>query len=98
MKTITRKAAVAIIEAQKDAGLFFSVEFIKRSTGELRKMVCRGGVAKHLKGGELNYDRAEKALIGVWDATVTDPTKAYRNISIEGIQMLKANKMEYLVK
>lgn len=98
MKTISRKQAVKIIEAQKDEGTFFSVDFIKRSTGELRKMGCRGGVQKYLKGGELNYDRKEHDLIGVWDRFVEDPTKAYRSISIEGIRMLRAGGEEYKVK
>jgi hypothetical protein len=33
----------------------FSVEFIKLN-GEHRKMVCRLGVKKHLRGGSLSYD------------------------------------------
>ena len=36
----------------------FSVEFTKKD-GTLRKMVCRLGVKKHLKGGELGYDPIE---------------------------------------
>ena len=97
MKTISRDKAVEIIRAQKEEGVFFSLEFIKRSTGELRKMVCRGGVKKHLQGGELKYNPADHDLIGVWDSTVADPKKAYRSISIEGIQMLKAGGEEYKI-
>lgn len=47
-------------------GRFFSVVFVKRTTGELRTMICRTGVTKYLVGGELNYDPEEKGLIIVW--------------------------------
>jgi len=97
MKVITRQQAVNIIIAQKGEGNFFGVEFIKRTTGELRKMVCRGGVQKHLKGGELKYVPGEKNLIGVWDSTVEDNTKAYRMIAIEGIKTLNAEGEQYEV-
>lgn len=97
-KIINRQEAVNIINAQKGEGVFFGVEFIKRTTGELRKMVCRGGVQKHLKGGTLAYDPAKKNLIGVWDSTVEDNTKAYRMISVEGIKTLNAGGVEYQVE
>lgn len=98
MIAISREKAVDIILEQKEEGNFFSVEFIKKTTGELRKMVCRGGVRKHLKGGELGYNPSEKGLVGVWDSTVADPTKAYRMISIAGLKTLKAGGVEYEVK
>lgn len=47
-------------------GQFFSVLFEKRTNGEIRKMQCRTGVHKHLKGGELKYSPNEKGLITVW--------------------------------
>ena len=37
----------------------FSVTFIKRTTGELRKMVCRRAVKKYLAGGSLGYHARE---------------------------------------
>ena len=97
MKKISRKEAVELIYAQKNEGVFFGVSFIKRTTGELRKMVCRGGVQKHLKGGELSYNPSDHALIGIWDSTVEDRTKAYRMIAIEGIKTLSAGGEEYEV-
>ena len=96
-KQISRQEAVNIIVAQKGEGVFFGVEFIKRTSGELRKMVCRGGVQKHLKGGVLQYNPQEKNLIGVWDSTVEDRTKAYRMIAVEGIKTLNAGGVEYEV-
>lgn len=47
----------------------------------MRKMVCRLGVKKHLKGIGPLYDREEKNLICVYDMQKF----AYRSISIEGI-------------
>lgn len=72
--------AAAIIEGS--GGKFFSVEFTKRTTGELRKMVCRTGVRSHLKGGELGYDPVEKRLITVFDTAKNQ----YRSIPLEGIR------------
>ena len=97
-KVITRQEAVNIICAQKTNGVFFSVEFIKRTSGELRKMVCRGGVQKHLVGGTLKYNPKEKNLIGVWDSMVENPKKAYRMIAVEGIKVIKASGREYKVE
>lgn len=63
-------------------GKIFSIKFIKRTTKELRSMVCRTGVKKHLKGGEPAYDPKEKDLIVVYDMQ----SKGYRSIPKEGIQ------------
>ena len=63
-------------------GKIFSVEFIKRTTGELRRMTCRIGVKKHLKGGEKAYSAAQKRLLTVFDMDA----KGYRSIPLEGIQ------------
>jgi len=43
------------------------VEFIKRSTGTLRKMKCRTGVKKHLKGDKKGYSSAARGLHTVFD-------------------------------
>ncbi len=66
-----------------DGGIFH-VEFIKRTTGELRKMQCRLGVKKHLKGGSKAYDSSAKNLLTVFDMQA----KAYRSIPLEAIQRL----------
>ncbi len=94
---VTRESAVKIILEIKEEGTFFGVKFIKRGNGELREMVCRGGVRKHLKGGELGYVPSEKALIGVWDSTVEDNTKAYRMIPYEGILEVSSGGITYKI-
>jgi len=62
-------------------GKIFHIEFIKRTTGELRKMRCRLGVTKHLKGGDKKYSPKAKQLLTVFDME----SKGYRSIPVEGI-------------
>ena len=65
-------------------GSIFYVEFIKRSTGELRKMRCRLGVEKNLTGKGMNYDPAKHDLLCVYDLD----KEAYRMIALESIQRI----------
>ena len=73
-----REDVIKLIEESK--GHIFRINFIKRTTGELRKMRCRIGVKKDLKGNP-PYDAKEKQLIHVYDMDV----KQYRSIPYEGI-------------
>lgn len=73
-----------IREAIRNAkGKIFSVIFTKKN-GELRKMVCRTGVTKHLKGGELAYDPIEKGMLPVFDMQKQE----YRMINLRTIQSI----------
>lgn len=65
-------------------GQIFSVEFIKRTDGSLRRMVCRLGVKKHLKGGTAAYDAKEHDLLTVFDME----KGGYRSIPVEAVQSL----------
>ena len=65
-------------------GRIFSVEFIKRSTGELRTMTDRVGVKKHLQGGTKSYNPAQHNLLTVFDMDA----RGYRSIPIESVQRL----------
>jgi hypothetical protein len=71
-------------------GKFFTVEFIKRGNGKLRVMNCRTRVHKHRRMGQLKFKPSQYNLILVYDVKV----KGYRMISVEGIQKLRAQKME----
>ena len=74
----------AIREAVAKAnGRIFSVEFVKKDC-TLRKMICRTGVTKHLKGGELPYDPIDKGLLSVFDMSVQD----YRMINLRTIKSI----------
>ena len=72
-------------------GHVFHVEFIKRTTGEMRLMQCRTGVKKHLKGGKKAYNAKSKDLLTVFDMKV----KGYRSISVDGIQELRVNGQSF---
>jgi len=66
-------------------GRIFTVDFIKRTNGELRTMVCRRGVRKGITGRGMNYDPLSKALLTVWDVQ----KGAYRMISLDNLVSLK---------
>lgn len=59
----------------------FSVTFIKRMTGELRTMVCRRRVKRHLHGGDAPYSFKTEGLLPVFDLQKMD----YRTIPSEGV-------------
>lgn len=68
----------------------FSVEFIKLN-GEPRKMVCRLGVKKHLKGGSLGYDARSLNLLPVFDMEKGQ----YRMINFDSIINLTVDGTTY---
>jgi hypothetical protein len=68
------------LEGRTD-GRFFSVTFIKRTTGEIRKMNCRLHVLRHLKGVGSTYDPKAHDLMVVWDIG----KKGYRSIPLENV-------------
>jgi hypothetical protein len=65
-------------------GQIFAVEFIKRADGKLRRMVCRLGVKKHLKGGDSAYDAKSHNLLTVFDME----KGGYRSIPVDAVQSL----------
>lgn len=69
------------------SGRTFVVEFVKRSTGEVRKMQARCGVKAHLAGGSMPYSPLEKKLLPVWDFNKED----YRLVSLDSINWVKLN-------
>ena len=73
-------------------GQIFYIEFIKRSTGELRKMRCRKGVKRYLKGGSKSYNPKAKNLITVFDMD----KGAYRSIPVEGVQCLTVSGQSFV--
>tara|TARA_R110000824_G_scaffold250464_5_gene439258 strand:+ start:578 stop:862 length:285 start_codon:yes stop_codon:yes gene_type:complete len=91
MKTIDRDTAKQYI--YKTKGKIFSAVFTKKN-GEKRKMVCRQGVAKYVKGVGLNFKPEEKNLIGVFDMH----KKAYRFINVKTLEAVKIKGINYQVK
>lgn len=79
-----KKELAEAYEKASEGGRWFSVEFIKKN-GERRRMICREGVYRHLKGGELKYKPEKYDLRTVWDAekegyrmVPTDPSRVIR--------------------
>ena len=72
----------------------FTVEFIKRSTLELRVMNATTRYEEHLKGGELKYDTVEKGLLPVWDLD----KQAFRSIPLDAVILIKVGRRKYTVK
>lgn len=84
-----KESALDIIKKSK--GKFFTVEFVKRTTGEIRKMNCRTGVSKGVTGVGKLYEPEEKGLITVWDTQA----KNFRSISLEGIITVTSQGVEW---
>jgi hypothetical protein len=68
----------------------FSVTFTKKD-GTTRDMVCRLGVTKHLKGGEMNHDPESLGHLVVFDMQ----KEAYRTINFNTITSIKFEGKEY---
>ena len=91
MKTIDRVTAKQYI--YKTNGKIFSAVFTKKD-GEKRKMVCRQGVAKYVKGVGLKFKPEEHSLIGVFDMH----KKAYRFINVKTLEQIKIKGITYTIK
>lgn len=59
------------------SGQLFSVDFIKRGTGELRTMTARRGVKKGVKGVGMSYNPEEHDLLIVYDMQKLDPASPH---------------------
>jgi hypothetical protein len=90
METITQDRAKEIVKDYR-GGQFFTVTFVKRTTGETRVMNCRKGVRKGASGAGLKFNPASKNLVSVWDRKVRD----YRFISLEGVRAISIGKRKY---
>ncbi len=69
----------------------FRVRFTKRTTGEVREMVCRLNVSKGVKGVGQSYDPTDKGLINVYDMH----NRGFRCIPTEGILALTIKGKTY---
>ena len=90
MKKIARKNILNLLLENK--GHVFSVVFLKKD-GSIRKMQCRFGVKKHLKGGKLAFNPLERNLLVVFDMQ----KEAYRMINLETLMTINMKGTEYEV-
>lgn len=68
----------------------FSVIF-KKKDGTLRKMTCRFGVTKHLKGGELTYSPEARNYLVVFDMEAN----GYRTINLNTLHQIVFDGITY---
>ena len=68
----------------------FAVVFQKKD-GTLREMVCRLGVTKHLRGGELGYDAEALNYLTVFDMQKQE----YRTINVNTLKQIKFEGITY---
>jgi len=90
--TINRDAVHTFIRNLN--GKFFTVEFVKRSTGEVRIMRATTNYESKTVGGLMKYDANAKSLIPVWDMD----KKAFRSIPTDAVLRIKALGNTYEVK
>jgi len=89
MKTITKEEAKKLVESTH--GKFFSCRFIKKDLSD-RKMTCRTGVKKHLKGVGAKYHKDNLKV--VYDTAKLE----YRNISLDSLYEIKFKGEVYHVR
>lgn len=68
----------------------FSVIFEKKD-GTLREMVCRLGVTRHLKGGDMSYSPEDYNYIVVFDMQ----KEAYRTLNVNTLRQIKLDGVTY---
>lgn len=90
---------LAQFENATESGKVFTVEFYKRTNGELRTMNCRRGVKKGVKGVGLKFDPKEKNLLTVYDMQKinegSDEKGAFRMINLSDLVSLKLEGKVY---
>ena len=89
---VTNKQLADILENIAD-GNIFSCTFVKRTDGTTRKMVCRIGVKKGVKGVGLAYDPAAKRLMGVFDMQ----NDGFRMLNLNELIDAKVGGVHYVV-
>jgi len=93
---ISRKTATDMIRGSK--GKVFGVTFIKRTTGEERKMSARTGVRKGVTGEGLKFNPTAKGLLKVWDMNAGKGGNGHRFIPEDGLLTLKVEGEVYEVE
>ena len=90
---ITISQAQEIIKGVSN-GLIFTVNFVKRTNGEIRTINCRKGVRKGVTGQGLAFSPASKGLVSVFDMQKLQ----FRFIALETILGLSVQGQKYIVE
>lgn len=96
MTTLTRdKVLDTLLDTH---GGFFNVVFVKRTTGETRKMLATLNIKSALKGGQAKYDHKAKNLLVVRDVAKTKEGVApIRSIPLENVLEITTNGVSYTI-
>lgn len=93
---VSRETIAGLIQATR--GTFFTVAFIKRTTGDERVMRATLNYTSELVGGEAKYDARAKNLVVVRDLDATrEGVPAIRSINLDAVLWLNANGKRYEV-
>ena len=90
--TITAGEAQQMIE-QIQHGKIFRVDFVRRTDGGFRRMICRRGVSQNVNGVGQRYDPHEHDLVCVYDMQ----REGHRMIPLDAILSIKMFGVEYEV-
>ena len=98
---ISNDELVAKIGEAHAHGVFYRVTFVKKSDGQIRNMVCRGGVKKGLKKKDGNnpepvrgYDPKAYGLMN----TYSIDSDGWRCFALDNLKSAKIFGVEYVVK
>jgi hypothetical protein len=84
-----------------DSNHIFNVEFVKRTTGEMRSMTCRTGVTKGTSGGSMGYDPREHGLLPVYDVRALGfrsvPVDALVGVTMDGVRYVPSPTDPYVL-
>jgi hypothetical protein len=75
-----------------ECGQIYSAIFVKKDKS-IRKMTCKQGVQKHLKGGKMPYKPTEYGLIGTFDMK----KRAYRLVNLNTLLELRMNNQHFVI-
>ena len=90
---ISKEEARQILQNTTKDGKIFTVDFVKRTNGQVRKMNCRKGVSKGVNGHGQAFDAASRGLLSVFDMKLL----AHRFVSLESILRLSIRGRIYIV-
>lgn len=79
------------VDRARESGHIFAVEFVKRTDGTIREMLCRTGVTKGTHGGSMGYNPADHGLLSVYDMQKA----GFRSLPVDGIVHLSMDGKRY---
>lgn len=85
--------AMALLNELRKTGKTFRIDFVKKSTGKVRTMVCRFGVTKHLT---TPFGTRKRRVRPIDILTVYEWGVGYRSLGIDNIILIKKGNTAHL--